>query len=99
MNSRIILEHIVSEKGIKVDKAKVKLISKLPILKPVQKVRSLLGYAEFYRCFIKNFSKIFKPLYDLLEKDVLFEFTPFCLAAFERLKTELTSVLIIRPPH
>jgi len=59
---------------------------------------SFLGHARFYRRFIKDFSKISKPLCDLLAKDVSFEFTPSCLEAFERLKTELTSAPIIRPP-
>jgi len=52
----------------------------------------------FYRRFTKKFSKIFKPLCDLLAKDVPFDFTPSCLAAFERLNTEVTSAPIIRPP-
>jgi len=47
----------------------------------------------------KDFSKNFKPLYDLLAKDVPFEFTSSCQVAFERLKTKLTSTPIIRPPH
>ena len=61
-------------------------------------MQSFLGHAGFYRRFIKDFSKISKPLCDLLAKDVLFEFTPSCLEAFERLKTELTSTPIIQPP-
>ena len=57
-----------------------------------------LDHTGLYRRFIKDFSKISKPLCDLLAKDVPFEFTPFCLAAFERLKTELTLAPIIQPP-
>jgi len=98
IKSGTVLGHIVSEKGIEVDKAKVNLISKLPPPKIVLEVRSFLGYARFYRCFIKDFSKISKPFCDLLAKDVLFEFNPSSLAAFERFKTELISVPIIRPP-
>ena len=98
IKSGIVLGHIVSEKSIEVDKTKVALISKLPPPKTVQKVRSLLGHTGFYRHFIKNFSKLFKPLCDLLVKDVPFEFISFCLAAFERLKTELTLAPIVRPP-
>jgi len=68
----IVLKHIVFEKGIDLDKAKVDLISKLPILKIVQEVWSFLGHAGFYRHFIKDFLKNFKPLCDLLAKDVPF---------------------------
>jgi len=74
VKSGIVLEHIVSERGIEVDKTKVELISKLPPPRTVREVRSFLGHAGFYRCFIKDFSKIFKHLYDLLPKDVPFDF-------------------------
>ncbi|RVW14027.1 Transposon Ty3-G Gag-Pol polyprotein [Vitis vinifera] len=56
------------EKGIEVDKAKVELIVKLP--SPTLKgVRQFLGHAGFYRRFIKDFSKLSKPLCELLAKD------------------------------
>jgi len=97
VKSETVLGHIFSEKGIEVDKVKVDLISKLPPPKIVPEVWSFLGHVGFYRRFIKDFFKISKLLCDLA-KDVPFEFTPSCLEAFERLKTELTSALIIRPP-
>jgi len=69
----VVLGHIVSNKGIKVDKAKVKVIEKLPPPTSVKGVRSFLGHVGFYRRFIKDFSKIVKPLTHLLVKDVPFE--------------------------
>ena len=66
------LGHIISEKGIKVDKEKIDMISKLPSPTNVMTVRKLLGHAGFYRRFIMDFSKITKPLYKLLEKDAKF---------------------------
>ena len=62
------LGHIISENGIKVDKAKIDLISKLPSPTNVKTVRQFLGHASFYRRFIMDFLKISKPLYKLLEK-------------------------------
>lgn len=50
--SRIVLGHIVSERGIEVDQSKIDLISKLPTLKTVKDIRSYLGHASFYRRFI-----------------------------------------------
>nr|XP_027067480.1 uncharacterized protein LOC113693099 [Coffea arabica] len=52
----------------------------------------------FYRRFIKDFSKIVKPLCDLLCKDTPFQFNDNCLVAFERLKKELISAPIITSP-
>ena len=52
------------------DKAKVEVIEKLPPPTSVRAVRSFLGHAGFYRKFIKDFSKIAKPLSNLLVKDV-----------------------------
>ena len=72
VNQGIVLGHIISNKGIEVDKAKIKLISKLPSPTNVKIVRQFLGHAGFYRRFIKDFSKIAKPLYKLLEKDAKF---------------------------
>ena len=71
----IVLGHKVSHQGIQVDPAKVEVISKLPAPISVKAIRSFLGHAGFYRRFIKDFSKISRPLTRLLEKDVPFEFT------------------------
>ena len=72
VNQGIVLGHIISNKGIEVDKEKIELISKLPSPTNVKTVRQFLGHAGFYRRFIKDFSKIAKPLYKLLEKDAKF---------------------------
>ena len=96
----IVLGHIVSKKGIEVDKAKVNLILKLPPPTSVRGIRSFLGYAGFYRRFIKDFNKISQPLCNLLAKDVPFVFDDdACHAAFERLRSLLSSTPIIQPPN
>ena len=98
VNEGIVLGHIISERGIEVDKAKIEVIENLNPPKTVREVRSFLGHAGFYRRFIKNFSGITKPLTNLLMKDVEFEFDQKCLEAFEVLKQALISAPIIRPP-
>ena len=66
----IVLGHIISERGIEVDKVKIEVIENLNPPKTVREVRSFLGHAGFYRRFIKEFSKITKPLTGLLMKDI-----------------------------
>ena len=66
----LVLGHIISEKGIEVDKSKVELVSSLPLPTTVREVRSFLGHAGFYRRFMKDFSKISRPLCRLLQNDV-----------------------------
>ena len=78
VNQGIVLGHVISEKGIEVDKAKIELISKLPSPTTVKTVRQFLGHAGFYRRFIQNFSKIAKPLYKLIKKDSKFEWDAEC---------------------
>jgi hypothetical protein len=71
----IVLGHIVSKRGIEVDRANLEFfIENLPPPTSVKQIRSFLGHAGFYRCFIKDFSKISRPLCNLLAKD-----TPFHL--------------------
>ncbi|KAM2403932.1 hypothetical protein ACFX1X_031646 [Malus domestica] len=72
----VVLGHVISSKGIEVDKTKIDIISKLPPPTTLVKgVRSFLGHARFYRRFIKDFFKISKPLSALLAKDVEFIWT------------------------
>ena len=65
----IVLGHKISMRGIEGDKAQIDLIDKLPPPVNVKGVRSFLGHVGFYRRIIKYFSKIAKPLSNLLNKD------------------------------
>ena len=99
VNQRIILGHVISNKGIKVYKAKVELIVKLPPPTNVKAMRQFLGHEGFYMRFIKDFSKIEKPLYELLEKDTKFTWNEACQKSFVELKSHLTIAPIVRAPN
>ncbi|GJX27808.1 reverse transcriptase domain-containing protein [Tanacetum coccineum] len=92
----IVLGHKVYSAGLEFDKAKINVISKLPHPTNIKGVRSFLGHAGFYRRFIKDFSKIARPLTKLLEKDTPFEFNDECQKAFELLKEKLTCAPVIK---
>ncbi|KAI5313209.1 hypothetical protein L3X38_042383 [Prunus dulcis] len=94
----IVLGHIISCRRIEVDKAKIDIVRSLLPPKTVKEIQSFLGHARFYRRFIKEFSKISRPLCRLLGKDVEFEFNEECLVAFDKLKELLTSAPIMQPP-
>ncbi|XP_073051231.1 uncharacterized protein [Primulina eburnea] len=94
----IVLGHKVSSKGLEVDRAKVVAIEKLPPPKNIKGIRSFLGHAGFYRRFIKDFSKITKPLCNLLEKESTFIFDDDCLQAFEKIKKALVTAPIMIVP-
>ncbi|GJR10824.1 reverse transcriptase domain-containing protein [Tanacetum coccineum] len=81
-----VLGHTVSGSRIKVDKAKIEAISKLPYPTNVKAIRSFLGHVGFYRRFIKDFSQIARPMTQLLVKDALFNFSEECIQAFDKLK-------------
>jgi len=94
----IVLGHKISSAGIEVDRAKIDTISKLPPPTSVKSIRSFLGHAGFYRRFIRDFSKITRPMTRLLEKDVSFVFDDECLKAFVFLKEKLVSAPILVAP-
>ncbi|GKC17562.1 reverse transcriptase domain-containing protein [Tanacetum coccineum] len=99
VKEEIVLGHKVSEAGLGVDKAKIDVISKLPPPTNIKGIRSFLGHAGFYQRFIKDFSKIARPLTKLLEKDTSFEFNDECQNAFKILKEKLTCAPVIVSPN
>ncbi|XP_048615576.1 uncharacterized protein LOC106373817 [Brassica napus] len=94
----IVLGHKISEKGIKVDKAKIEVMMSLQPPTTVKAIRSFLGHAGFYRRFIQDFSRIARPLTRLLCKEIKFDFDSECLAAFHTIKRALVSAPVVQPP-
>ena len=94
----IVLGHKISATGLEVDQSKVSIIKTLAPPTTVKGVRSFLGHAGFYRRFIKDFSKIARPLCRLLEKDTRFNFDDSCRVAFEEIKIKLVQAPIMAAP-
>ncbi|GKE17417.1 reverse transcriptase domain-containing protein [Tanacetum coccineum] len=92
----IVLGYKISKNRIEVDK--VDVIVKLPHPTTVKGVRSFLGHAGFYRRFIKDFSKISRPMTHLLEKNTLFIFFDECIQDFNTLKKKLIEAPILIAP-
>ena len=84
MQEGIVLRHKISTKGIKVNRAKIEVVANLSPPTNMKGVKSFLGYVGFYRLFTKNFSLISKPLCNMLNKDVAFDFDANYLKAFNR---------------
>ncbi|GJZ81752.1 reverse transcriptase domain-containing protein [Tanacetum coccineum] len=84
------------EKELKSIKAQSDVnIAKRPHPTTVKGIRSFLGHAGFYRRFIKDFSKISRPMTHLLEKNTPFIFSEDCILAFQTLKKKLTEAPIL----
>ena len=85
------LGHRLTEEGLLPDSSLLAAIREIPPPKTVTEVRSFLGLAGYYRRYVKNFTAIAGPLHALTRKDAVFHWSTECQAAFDRLKTLLTT--------
>jgi hypothetical protein len=92
------LGHIISEGGIFVDPSKVKDVLSWNTPQNVSDIWSFLGLAGYYRWFTEGFSKIAKPMIELLEKGKTFEWTPRRETSFQELKKRLTIAPVLTMP-
>lgn len=89
------LGFIISDEGIKVDPEKVEAVTDWAAPTTVKGVQSFLGFCNFYRRFIKDYSRIARPLTNLTRKGVHFIFSDRCQKAFQKLKDRLVSAPIL----
>jgi len=92
------LGHILLENGIAVDPSKVKDVLDWEQSQNVSEIRSFLGLAGYYCRFIENFSKISKPMTELMKKGVEFKWIDACENAFQTLKTKLITAPVLAQP-
>jgi hypothetical protein len=98
MKQVVFLGHVISKRGISVDPSKVQDVLSWNTSTSVGDIRSFLGLAGYYRRFIEGFSKISKPMTELLKKDKKFKWTSTCEASFQELKKRLTTAPILVMP-
>lgn len=92
------LGHVIGEDGVKPDPNKISAVQNFPVPKNPKNIKQFLGLAGYYRRFIPNFSKVAKPLTDLLKKDKPFKWELTQTKAFEILKEALCKKPILQYP-
>jgi len=92
------LGFIISGETIAMDPVKVQAIQDWPVPKNLHDTRSFLGFSNFYRRFIHDYSSIARPLHDLTKKDIPFDWSTNCQEAFQNLIKALTSAPVLTHP-
>ena len=87
---------ILTPDGVKMDPSKVKNILEWQTPRTLKELQSFMGFANFYRRFIENFSLCCKPLTALTRKDTPFVWTSVCQQAFDNLKLRFTQAPVLR---
>ena len=95
VNSVEYLGYIMSPDGLKMDEEKIRTIQQWPIPRKVKDVQSFLGFANFYRRFIHNYSDITVPLTRLTRKDTQWNFDEKCMKAFQTIKDAFTTAPVL----
>ncbi|QRW26807.1 Retrotransposable element Tf2 protein [Rhizoctonia solani] len=86
---------IVLDKGFSLDKLKIQAVQEWPTPTKVKEVQSFLGFANFLRQFVANFSHIARPLHNLVKKDTLWKWDTKEQEAFQGLKDAITSAPVL----
>jgi hypothetical protein len=93
-----VLGHTISQAGIAVDPDKVQEVMSWKPPTTVRQIRSFLGLAGYYRRFILDFSRIAKPITELLKKEAKFVWGQKCEDAFHALRQHLTTAPVLAQP-
>ncbi|GMI83616.1 hypothetical protein HRI_002030900 [Hibiscus trionum] len=92
------LGHIIGGGKIRMDPSKVRAIDDWEPPTKVTELRSFLGLANYYRKFVQGYSAVATPLTELLKNDKVWEWSPSCQEAFERLKQAMVSEPVLALP-
>jgi hypothetical protein len=89
MEEGVLLEHIVSPKGIKIDPERVKAIQQIDIPRNNKSIQSVIGKIIFLRRFIPNFAEMIKYITDMLKNDEEIKWIPEAKESFKKIKQPL----------
>jgi hypothetical protein len=92
------LGHVIGQDGVRPDERRIEAVKDYPQPKTTRELKGFLGLAGYYRRFIPNFSKIAKPLTELLKKDAPYVWSDKTDEAFTSLKTALTTEPLLQYP-
>lgn len=89
------LGFVLGTEGLSMDPSKVEVIQKWPPPRRTKDIQSFLGFANFYRRFIHDYSKITVPLTRLTRKGTDWDWTDDCQRAFDALKAAFTTAPVL----
>jgi len=100
------LGHVISAKGIETDPEKIEAIKSWPVPQNVDQLRTFLGFSGYYRKFVKGYTKLVKPLNDLVTivlnkgktDNTLWKWTQQCQDSFDQTVRVLSSPEVLTYP-
>jgi len=92
----IFLELLMSIERLKMNSRKMQAVVNWSTLNNLTQMQFFIDFCNFYRCFIKNFSKIVRSMIQLTQKKIIFEWNEVCQTAFNHMKRHMTETSILR---
>ncbi len=92
----IFLELLMSIERLKMNSRKVQAVVDWSTLNNLTQIQFFIDFCNFYRRFIKNFSKIVRSMIQLTQKKIIFEWNKVCQTAFDHMKRRMTETSILR---
>ncbi len=96
MQKTIFLELLMSIKELKINSRKMQAVVDWSTLNNLTQMQFFIDFCNFYRCFIKNFSKIVRLMIQLIQKKIIFEWNEVCQIIFDHIKRRMIETSILR---
>lgn len=94
----LFLGHVISANGVATDPEKVQAVRSWPTPRTLRELRAFVGLCSYYRRFIPDFAAIARPLHGLTKKNVRFQWTDDCEAAFQKMKAKMMEAPVLAMP-